>query len=197
MTPVLKKIVGASKAEFDGFVKNGTIRLRAARLIPLINPGLEEALTSIFLCSLKLVDEFRHDILEAVGLPKSGQLYVYTEVVFPDQKDFRIDGLLLLVRGGIIKTAALLEMKNGTSTLESRQIEQYLGIAKDLNIPKLITISNEFVSEPTQSPLNLKRSPKGVDVYHLSWQFIRTLARIRLFKNDTNIADIDQVRIMQ
>jgi len=197
MPPVLRKIVGASKAEFDGFVKDGVIKLRSARLIPLINPGKEEALTSIFLSTLKLVDEFRHDILAAIGLPKSGQLFVYTEVVFPDQKDFRVDGLLLVVRGGIIKNAAILEMKNGASTLNTDQIEQYLTIAKALSIPKLITVSNEFVSEPTQSPLTLKRVPRAIDVYHLSWQFIRTLARIRLFKNDTNIADIDQVRIME
>lgn len=197
MQPVLKKIVGLSKADFDSFVKKKTIQLRRARLIPLINPGKEEALTSIFLSSLKLVDEFRHDILSSVNMPKGGKLYAYTEVVFPDQKNFRIDGLMLIVKGGIIKSAAILEMKNGSGTLEQNQIEQYLSIARELSIPKLITISNEFVSEPSQTPINLKKVPKSVDVYHLPWQYIRTLARIRLFENDTNISDIDQVRIME
>ena len=197
MAPILNKIVGLKKAQFDEYVKDGVIQRRQAKLIPLINPGKEEALTSIFLSSLKLVDEFRHDILGAVGLPKGGKMFVYTEIVFPDQKEFRIDGLILIVRGGVIKDAAILEMKNGSSKLSQDQIEQYLAIAKTLSIPKLITVSNEFVSEPTQSPLNIKRVPKGIEMYHLSWQFIRTLARIRLFPNEKNISDIDQVRIMQ
>lgn len=197
MASQMKALVGIKKDEFDELVRCRAIRLRSARLIPLINPGKEEALTSIFLSSLTLVDEFRKDILSAVGLSSNGQLFVYTEVVFPDQKDFRIDGLILMVRGGVIKDAAILEMKNGSDILDAAQVESYLQIAKTFSINKMITVSNEFVSEPTQSPLGTKKTPKGIDLYHLSWQFIRTLARIRLFKNDTNIADADQVRIME
>lgn len=197
MAPKLKTLLGIKKSEVDDLIRFGTIRVRQARLIPFINPGKEEALTSIFLSSLILVDEFRRDILGAIGLPKGSKIYVYTEVVFPDAPECRIDGLILVVSAGKIKTAALLEMKNGASTLEEKQITDYLNIAKSLNIPKLVTVSNEFVSEPTQSPLDLKKIPKGVELCHLSWQFIRTLARIRLFDNDTNIEDIDQVRIME
>jgi len=197
MAATMKALVGISKDEFDEFVRCRAIRLRSARLIPLINPGKEEALTSIFLSSLTLVDEFRKDILSVVGIPTSGQLYVYTEVVFPDQKDFRIDGLIMVVRGGVIKDAAILEMKNGSDILDAGQVDNYLQIAKMFSINKMITVSNEFVSDPTQSPLGSKKTPKGVELYHFSWQFIRTLARIRLFKNDTNIADTDQVRIME
>ena len=204
MATRLKNIVGMKKQDFDQLVREKEVGLRSARLIPLINPGKEEALTSIFLSSLTLVDEFRRDILNVVGMPKGGQLYVYTEavfpdqkVLFPDQKDCRIDGLILLVAAGKIKSAAILEMKNGTACLEKDQVGRYLKIAKTFGIPKMITVSNEFVSEPTQSPLGAKKLPKGVELYHLSWQFIRTLARIRLFENDTNIEDIDQVRIME
>lgn len=197
MATKLKNIVGLKKQDFDQLVREKEIGLRSARLIPLINPGKEEALTSIFLSSLTLVDEFRRDIFDIIGMPKGGQLYVYTEAVFPDEKECRIDGFILLVAAGKIKSAAILEMKNGTDCLDKDQIDRYLKIAKTFGIPKMITVSNEFVSEPTQSPLGAKKTPNGVELYHLSWQFIRTLARIRLFENDTNIEDVDQVRIME
>lgn len=197
MDTKFKQLTGIKKSEFDQFVKVGQIQLRAARLIPLINPGKEEALTSIFLSSLTLIDEFRNDILNSVGIPSSGKLYVYTEVTFPDTDDLRLDGLILIVRGGRIKSAAILEMKNGSDTLGKEQVQSYLKIAKTFQIPKMITVSNEFVSEPTQSPLGTIKTPKGVSLYHLSWQFIRTLAHIRLFENETNIEDEDQVRIME
>lgn len=197
MTTRLKNIIGMKKQTFDELVRDNEINLRSARLIPLINPGKEEALTSIFLSSLTLIDEFRRDILTIVGMPKGGQLYVYTEVVFPDHPDCRVDGLILVVAAGNIKSAAILEMKNGIAGLEKDQISRYLKVAKAFGIPKMITVSNEFVSEPTQSPIGAKKAPKGTELFHLSWQFIRTLARIRLFKNDTNIEDVDQVRIME
>jgi len=204
MATRVKNIIGMKKQDFDQLVREKEMGLRSARLIPLINPGKEEALTSIFLSSLTLIDEFRRDILNVVGMPKGGQLYVYTEAVFPDQnvlfpnqKECRIDGLILLVAAGKIKSAAVLEMKNGTACLEKDQVDRYLKVAKTFGVPKMITVSNEFVSEPTQSPLGAKKLPKGVELYHLSWQFIRTLARIRLFENDTNIEDVDQVRIME
>ena len=196
MSANLKKLIGIKKSEFDQLVKDRIIHLRSARLIPLINPGKEEALTSIFLSSLTLVDEFRSDVSSVIGLPKGGQLYVYTEVVFPDTDNLRVDGLILIVKGGVIKSGAILEMKNGTATLDKDQINNYIKIAKGLQIPKMVTVSNELVLEPTQSPLGAKKTPKGIDLYHLSWQFIRTLARIRLFDNDKNIEDEDQVKIM-
>jgi len=196
MATKLKKLVGMKKQDFDELIGE-EISLRSARLIPLINPGKEQALTSIFLSALTLIDEFRKDILGVVDMPKGGQIYVYTEVVFPDQKDSCVDGLILIVSAGVIKSAAILEMKNGTDVQKQEQVGRYLQIAKTFEIPKMITVSNEFVSEPTQSPLGTKKTPKGVELYHLSWQFIRTLARIRLFKNDTNIQDADQVRIME
>ena len=68
---------------------------------------------------------------------------------FSQFSDSRVDGLLLIVKSGIIKDAAILEMKNGRDMLEKEQIERYQEAAKEYSIPKLITISNQFVSEPT------------------------------------------------
>ncbi|MBC8277183.1 MAG: hypothetical protein H8E46_03055 [FCB group bacterium] len=90
----------------------------------------------------------------------------------------------------------MLEVKNKNNELDEEQICSYLNIAKEYNIPKLLTISNQFVSYPTQSPLSLK-PPKNVALYHLSWTYILTIAHLLLFDNDENIEDEDQIEIMK
>lgn len=195
MNNTINKIVGIQKSDFDNFVANG-ITLRPARLIPIYKPGDEIALTSVFLASLRLIQEFKKSFFSEVKLINSGEIYLYTEVAFPQFKDCRLDGLIIVVKGGEIKDAAILEMKNKNSLLEQNQIEKYIHIARELNIPKIITVSNEFVSEPTQSPLNI-RVPKSIQMFHFSWSYILTLAHILLFENDNNIKDEDQVEIMK
>lgn len=196
MEKKLLKVVGISKSEFDQFIINGDIQLREARLIPILKPGDEMALTSVFLTSVRLIKEFRKMILSSSKITSNGKIYVYTEVTFPDNQDSRVDGLLLVVKGGIIKDAAIFEMKNGHNELEQTQIDRYIKLAKNFSIPKLITISNQFVSDPTQFPINI-RIPKYISVYHFSWSYLLTLAHILLYDNDTNIEDEDQVEIMK
>ena len=87
-------------------------------------------------------------------------------------------------------------MKNGKNELDQTQINRYIHLAKSFNIPKLITISNQFVSDPTQFPIFI-RAPKGITLFHFSWSYLLTLAHILLFDNDTNIEDEDQVEIMR
>lgn len=193
----LANIIGMTKNDFDQIAsEKKEIKLRSAKLIPLIKPGDEMALTSIFLSSLRLVKEFRKDILNAVDLISGGRIYVYTEIEFSQFKENRVDGLIIVVKGGKIKDAALLEMKNKSDELAVDKIQRYLEIAKLYKIPKLITVSNQFVSVPTQSPIYIK-PPKNVGLYHLSWSYILTIARILLFENDKNIKDEDQVEIMR
>lgn len=197
MGPLVNKIVGLKKSDFDSAVnvKDG-IKLRSAKLISTYKPGDEMVLTSIFLSGLRLIKEFKNDFFSEIKMMKGGQIYVYTEVTFPQDEKSRIDGLILIVKGGVIKDAAILEMKNKNNAINQEQILRYMQVAKQLSIPKLVTISNEFVSEPTQSPLNV-RVPKKVDLYHFSWSYIITLAHILLFKNDNNIEDEDQVEVMK
>lgn len=195
MEKKLTKLIGISMSAFDELVINGDIQLREARLIPILKPGDEMALTSVFLTSIRLIKEFRKMILSSAKITSNGKIHVYTEVLFPDTPDSRIDGLLLVERGGIIKDAAIFEMKNGHNELDQNQIDRYLKLAKNFNIPNLITISNQFVSDPTQFPINI-RIPKCVSVFHFSWSYLLTLAHILLFDNDTNIEDEDQVQIM-
>ena len=167
MDKPLTKIIGLKKSEFDEFIKNGELQIREARLIPFSKPGDEMALTSVILSSLRLIKEFRKKILSDAKMMIGGQIYVFTEIVFSQFPELRVDGLLIIVKGGIIKDAALFEMKNGSNDIEQEQIEDYLKIAKTYDIPKLITVSNQFVSEPTQSPINTK-PPKNIGLYHFS-----------------------------
>lgn len=193
----LNKIVGITKQEFDNHIKFKQIYCSPARLIPTSKPGDEISLTSVLLRSLCMVKEFRKQFLGDVGMTNTGKIHVYTEVCFPhlsDSKD-RPDGLILIEKNGTIVDAALMEMKKGSNELKLEQVERYASIAKELAIPKLITVSNQFVSEPTQNPLALK-STKALSFFHLSWPYIRTVAHILLNNEDNTIDDHDQRAIM-
>lgn len=193
----ISSIIGMPISTFMDLVEEKKkITVRRARLIPIYKAGDEMALTSLFLAALRLVKEFRDEVFSAVNLLKSGKIHVFTEPNFTEFEGTQPDGLILVVGGGRIKDAALLEMKNKRSLLSEDQISRYLNVAKQYQIPKLITVSNQFVSIPTQSPINVK-VPKNVSLFHLSWSYILTIAHILLVDNENNIADADQVEIMK
>lgn len=193
----ISSIIGMPISTFLDLVEEKKeITVRRARLIPIYKAGDEMALTSLFLSALRLVKEFRDEIFSTVNLAKSGKIHVFTEPNFTEFEGVQPDGLILVVGGGRIKDAALLEMKNKRSLLSEDQISRYLNVAKQYKIPKLITVSNQFVSIPTQSPINVK-VPKNVSLFHLSWSYILTIAHILLVDNENNIADADQVEIMK
>lgn len=196
MDKKLTTIIGLKKTDFDNYVKTAKVSVRCASLIPIYKLGDEAALTSVILSSLRLIKEFRKHVLSTVKMINSGRIYVYTEVCFEQYPDSRLDGLLLIVKKGIIKDAALFEMKNGNSELAQEQIDRYVAVAKNYNISRLITISNQFVTEPSQSPLHI-RNTTSFQSFHFSWSYLLTIAHILLFDNDTNIADQDQVEIMR
>lgn len=192
----LTKIVGIKKDDFDAFVESKQIHVQEARLIPLLKTGDEMALTSILLSSVRLIKEFRDAIFKDLKLSRSGKVYYYTEAKFPEIDSFRIDGLILVVISGVIKEAVFLEMKNKNNNLDPGQIESYIGLAKKLGVKTLATISNEFVPNPSHSPVNV-RVPKSFSLFHFSWTYLTTQARLLLFKNENNIDDVDQVEIMK
>ena len=114
----LKKLIGLKKIDFDLYTKDHKdilktqIQVRPSRLIPMVKMGNEMALTSIFLSSLKLVKEFRHNLFKEIKFPKGGKSFYYTELGFPDSRfKNRIDGLIINASGGIIKDAVFFEMK--------------------------------------------------------------------------------------
>ncbi|MCH7497890.1 MAG: hypothetical protein IH971_08570 [Candidatus Marinimicrobia bacterium] len=191
------KLIGLSLSALDSLLLAGQeLNLQPARLIPFHKPGDELALASIFLSALRLVKEFRNHIFQTIGLSRSNRILIYTEAEFLLFDKKRIDGLILVIRANTIIDAVLIEVKNKHVELDSEQIQHYVNIAKEYGIPKLLTISNQFVSFPTQSPINIK-TPKYVSTYHISWSYLLTIAHILLTENENNIASADQVEIMR
>ena len=191
------KLIGLKKNDFDEHVKEGNIEVRKSSLIPPYNIGHEMALTSIFLSSIKLIKEFRNKIFSEIKLNKSGKAFYYTEVKFKDISDDRFDGLILVVIKGIIKDAVVFEMKNKKKLLDINQIKRYSDTCKKiLKIEKFVTISNQFVSDPSISPVNILSSKK-FKLFHFSWTYIITIGRLLLYDNDDDIEDIDQIHIMK
>ena len=182
---------------FNDFVNSGNIKLQQSRLIPLLKTGDEQALTSIFLSSLRLVKEFRNKIFRDVKLKRSGRIYYFTEVCFKDVDETSIvDGLILVVSGGKVVDSAIIEVKNDKSKIDEAQIFKYYNLAKALSISKIVTVSNQFVADPSHSVVNIKNQSKKIDLLHLSWTYIQTIGQLLLFDNDDNITDEDQIEIM-
>lgn len=192
----LNKLIGLKKEDFDNYIKDGQIKLQNARLIPTLKTGDEMALTSILLASIRLVKEFRDNVFRDLKLSRSGKFYFFTEVTFPEIENSRVDGLIIIVKSGVIKEAAFLEMKNKNNGIDIDQIGKYIELSKKLGIKTLATVSNEFVADPSHSPIDIK-VPKSISLYHFSWTYLITQAQLLLFKNETNIQDEDQIEIMK
>lgn len=192
------KLVGLSLDNFQSLLAKGDeICVRRARLLPFYTSGSELALTSIFLSALRLVSEFQRHLFYVLGVKTSKDVRVYTEAEFLHFEKKRADGLILVVRGGRIVDAVILEVKNKNSELNERQMAAYVEIANAYGIPKVLTISNQFVSSPSQSPLNL-RMPRSTSLFHFSWSYILTTAHILLSdNNNNNIEDSDQIELMR
>ncbi|MDX2359398.1 MAG: hypothetical protein QNK23_01235 [Crocinitomicaceae bacterium] len=192
----IKKLVGLKKEEFDAFCTSKQIQAQPARLIPTHKTGDEMALTSIFLSTVKLVKEYRDGLFKELKLSRSGKVFFYTEVSFPEIDKSRIDGLIIIVIKGVIADAVFFEMKNKNNGLDKGQIESYIELAKKLKVSKMVTVSNEFVADPSHSPVKVK-PPKSITLSHFSWTYLITKGQLLLFKNENNIQDEDQVEIMR
>ena len=202
------KIIGLSIDEFNDLVNTEDpqlINLQRTSLIPVLRTGDEGALASIFLSALRLIKEFREGIYQDIKLKSGGKYFYYREVDFLGKEKCsgnRVDGLILHVKRNEIVDAVIFEMKNSKNTLNKEdninQIKKYCEVAKEVGIKKIVTVSNDFVSSPSESPISIKKNEKkGCELYHLSWTYIRTRAQLLLFKNSDNIKDEDQVEIMR
>lgn len=191
------KLIGIKYEDFLAYKDAGQIIAQEARLIPTLKTGDEGALTSIFLSTLRLVKEYRDSIFKEIKLSKGANIQYLTEVTFKDiDTNSRIDGLVLTVSKGIIKDAVVFEMKNKNNSVDKEQVEKYIDLCKKIGVNKLATVSNEFVSDSSQSPVNAK-APKNFNLLHFSWTYLMTKGQLLLFKNDANIKDEDQVEIMK
>lgn len=194
-----KNLIGLSFDDFQSFrnFEHPSIIAQEARLIPLLKTGDEGALTSIFLSAVRLIKEYRDSIFKEIKLSRGGTPYYFAEVVFKDiDKNSRIDGLIIIVSKGVIKDAVVFEMKNKNNSVDKDQVEKYIALSKKIGISNMVTISNEFVADSSQSPVNAK-APKNFNLFHFSWTYLMTKGQLLLFKNEANIQDEDQVEIMK
>jgi hypothetical protein len=153
-----------------------------AKLIPtMADAKKEERATSSLLATFMVVPLFAKDVLSSAGAPvgKRSRIECYTEVTFKSPKKeskARPDGLIVIKNGAKTWTA-LIESKIGNAELTNKQVEEYLELAKGLNINAVITISNQFATTPTHHPLKInKKRSRSVELYHFSWLSIKTKA---------------------
>lgn len=178
--------------ELPEYLKSG----EAARLFPVLAETSKEGRTlSILLSCLCYVDEFGRALLASVGqrLGSRASLRAYTEVVFKAEKEssaWRPDGLMIVTVGNR-SWSALVEAKVGNNELGTEQIERYLEIARGKGVNAVITISNQFATQPSHHPVTVPASAlRKVELYHWSWMSILTHANL-LISND-GILDRDQ-----
>lgn len=151
-----------------------------ARLIPTsgIN-GQEEAerrATSALLAVMASVREFGAAMVRPYGAP-AGQLGTFIEVPFKaGERTIYPDGVLEAARGAR-RWTCLVEVKTGSSELETDQVEAYLDLARESSFDCVLTISNQMAPAPDVHPVEVDRKKvKKVALHHLSWAEVLTVA---------------------
>ena len=103
--------------------------------------------------------------------------------------------ILLVITSGkhnpIIEWIAFVEAKVSNNKIDNNQIDRYIDFGKEIGINTIITISNEMVTSPKNSPISTK---KKVHLYHWSWTYLKVIA-LKLVREDA-IADEDHVYIL-
>lgn len=169
-----------------------------ARLIPIAaKPELRN--TCVTGAILMAVNEFAAVLFGALGAPtgKRAKASIWVEPVFKtvtkESKD-RPDALIVIDNGRRV-WRALVEAKAKNVDLDAGQVERYLDIAKAQKIDAVLTISNQFVATPNQSPCDVSRSKlRKVSLFHWSWSYLKTEAKIQLSKS--LVSDPDQAYML-
>lgn len=170
-----------------------------ARLIPVATkPELRN--TCVTCAMLMAVEEFAESLLGALGAPtgKRAKTQVWVEPVFKSAKNDNKErpDALIVVDNGRREWRALVEAKTKGADLDAGQIERYLDIAKAHEVDAVVTISNQFVATQTQSPCNINwQKLKKVSLFHWSWSYLKTAAKIQLSKSA--VSDPDQAYMLE
>jgi len=171
---------------------------KRARLFPSGNTDNEVSTTSIFLSTLTAVKEYREELLSQIGIKKicnkNVSLHTYTELQ-SDSKSDRPDGLIVLTSGKlkpIIEWVCFVEVKIGNNPIDEGQVDRYATFAREIGVNSIITISNDLVTNPLQSPVQLKK--RSFNLYHWSWVFLKVTAQ-RLIRTNS-IEDEDHIYIL-
>ncbi len=170
-----------------------------ARLIPTsgINGAQEQErrATSALLAVLSIVPDYSRSLLGKVGAP-AGTVESYIEVPF-ELGDARIypDGLVRIRGRGGRRWTALVEVKTGKNELDSKQLENYLDVARAEGFDALVTISNEIPPTPGQHPTTVdKRKLRKVSLHHLPWSVVLSTAIVQ--KEHRGVSDLEQAWIL-
>ncbi|WP_245626840.1 hypothetical protein [Aestuariivita boseongensis] len=168
----------------------------SARLFPVLATTSKEGrITSIVLACISKIEEFGAELMKSVGkrVGKRTSIETFTEIVFKNEKvrvADRPDGLIVL-RTGSNEWRALVEAKVGNSAIGADQVEKYREIAKEQGLDCVITISNQFATQPEHHPVEeVRKSRSRIPVFHWSWMSILTVTDILL--NQDGVADKDQ-----
>ena len=171
---------------------------KRARLFPGGNADNEVSTTSIFLSTLSAVKEYREELLSQVGIKKicnkNVLLHTYTELQ-SGSKDDRPDGLIVITSGKlkpIIEWVCFVEVKIGNNTIDESQVERYATFAREIGVNSIITVSNDLVTNPMQSPIKLRK--RSFNLFHWSWTFLQVTAQ-RLIRTES-IEDEDHIYIL-
>lgn len=188
---------------------------KKARLFPSGNSAKtakEMNLTAIFLSTLAAIKPYREAMLGILNPKakkvsnKTARLHVFTEICDTEPNGCRTDrgrpdGLIILTTGKArtIEWAAFVEVKVNAD-LNEAQVNRYLDIARKYGTD-LITISDQIVSTPFQTPISEKLSTRNVRLYHWSWIYIRAKAQ-QVIESAIQIGcdityDIDQIYILR
>ena len=169
-----------------------------SRLIPTSGiSGSDEAerrATSALLAVMSSVREFGVALTKPLGAPAAA-LETFVEVPFKHgSKTLRPDGLIRASRGNKQWTA-LVEVKTGTGTLETTQLEAYLDIARENGFDAVLTISNELAIVAGRHPTKVDgRKTKSVALHHLAWsEVVAEAVKQRVHRG---VADPDQAWIL-
>ncbi|WP_018881342.1 MULTISPECIES: hypothetical protein [unclassified Thioalkalivibrio] len=171
-----------------------------ARLIPVAaDSNREVRAASVVLAAMRGVFEFRQTMLHSlnVRVGNRADLGAWTEVTFKEErkgkqrrsKNDRPDGLIVLDTGRK-KWTALIEAKIGNAEIGEEQLTAYLEQARAHKIDAVITITNQFVAEPSHHPVKLpKTQTRNIELYHWSWMYLLTQATLLLEGNEVGSSD--------
>lgn len=163
-----------------------------ARLFPTLSEkGKEGRATSIFLSALARIPELADTLLTPLGRKIGSRSSVRSliEVEFPKaDTNLRPDGLIT-VRTGKSDWTCLVESKVA-GTLETKQVESYLRLARSLKLDAVLTISNDIVPRPDIPAVPVNGTlTRSVGLYHYSWMQI--LSQLQLLASSDRVSDSD------
>lgn len=176
--------------------------VKRARLIPVHGIGstkeAEQRAASAVLAVLSVVRDLSVALFGPLGASRAQKAIVetFTEVEHSlDGKKWRPDGFVQISYGKAT-WSALVEVKTGSDTLTTEQINAYWDIARDQNIDYVLTISNEIAPNADTHPTpGLKvRSNSKVKVSHLSWTAL--LSTALTLKQHTGVDDPEQAYLL-